>query len=175
MSEKKWFLGHIKGTMRRVYLYDFSWDCNWYWGGGYIGSRDFHAHFDSAFLKTPDVRGHCLGNFITPWYAGRNPESAVVIDNGCSVWEPLSTFLDGARYDTNAWWRIKDLFKQFYAMRDAAEVFQYGGHCVAAGRTSGEINKLGAETLNLHIESILIPAIREAMDTLTIKKKKVKA
>ena len=36
-----------------------------------------------------------------------------------------------------------DLFKQFYALKTAAEVFQYGGggHCISEGRNPAEINK----------------------------------
>ena len=62
MTEKKWFLGYLKGTKKSVYLKDFEWECDWYWGGGYIGNSSFHAHFDGAFLKVPDIRGHCLNS-----------------------------------------------------------------------------------------------------------------
>ena len=36
-----------------VWLRDFSWDCGWSWGGGYIGNRSCHYHFDS-FYKDSD-------------------------------------------------------------------------------------------------------------------------
>jgi len=67
----KILLGYTKrkqyGTREPVYLEGFKWDCGWYWGGGYIGNSKFHAHFNGAFLDTPDIRGHVLGNFVTPW------------------------------------------------------------------------------------------------------------
>ena len=69
MSKKRWLLGYTKSTQygnrEAVYLRDFTWDCDWYWGGGYIGNSEFHAHFDGAFLTTP-VAGHPLGSFVTP-------------------------------------------------------------------------------------------------------------
>jgi len=166
MSEEKILLGFTKkeltGESRRIYLTDFSWDCGWYWGGGYIGNRDLHCHFDGCFLNTPDVRGHPLGNFITPWsekpkYGGK----FIVLCNGCSIWEPLSTFLDKPVFDVSEWWRIKDLFKQFYKLRDAAEVFRHGGHCSSDGRNPEELNSDMENRINSHIETVIIPEIRK--------------
>ena len=92
----KVFLGFIKGTIEPVYLNGFSWDCGWYWGGGYIGNTRFHAHFNGAFLDVIDERGHCLGNFVSPWKNLKDYEKATakVVSNGCSVWESLVFFLD---------------------------------------------------------------------------------
>lgn len=178
MSERKWYLGRFKGTpdlpRNRVYLRDFSWDCGWYWGGGYIGNDSFHAHFDGAFLDRPDSRGHVLSNkyiFLDPWteppsyYRNLSPSERVLrVSNGASVWEPLSYFLDDAQYDANEWWRIKDLFKQFYALRDAAEVFRYGGHCTSTGRDPRELVPSNEALLNDHIRDVIIPLVRQALD-----------
>ena len=47
-TKTKWYLGKTKGiNPEPVYLEDFEWHCGWYWGGGYIGNNNFHAH---AFL-----------------------------------------------------------------------------------------------------------------------------
>ena len=172
-SDKRWYLGKLKGSPENVYLYDFSWDCGWYWGGGYIGNRNFHAHFDGAFLNTVDSRGHTLNSrgwvFVDPWNKSKEleyvaVERKMVIENGASVWQDLAFFLDDAQYTTDQWWRIKDLFKQFYRLRDAAEVFQYGGHCTSTGRTDAEINKELAANINNHIKTVIIPEIRKALD-----------
>jgi hypothetical protein len=166
MDKQRWYLGTTKGSHpENVYLEDFSWDCGWYWGGGYIGNSKFHAHFDGAFLDVPDIRGHSLGNFVTPWTVLKDyQKGAKVLSNGCSVWEPLGTFLDNPQYTENEWWRIKDLFKQFYTLRDAAQVFQYGGHCSARGRSPAEINKVMAEQINNHIKTVIIPEIHKALN-----------
>jgi len=170
MSEKKWFLGYTKkdlyGSREAVYLYDFSWNCDWYWGGGYIGNSRFHTHFDNCFLESIDSRGHSLGNFFDPWTKiPEYVENYVVVSNGASVWEPIEFFLDDVpeHIQTN-WWRIKDLFKQFYALRNAAEVFQYGGHCTTKGRNPNELNKEMADKINKHIETVIIPEIRKIFD-----------
>lgn len=173
--KKKWLLGYLKTKdesqrLEPVYLEDFEWSCGWYWSGGYIGNAKFHAHFDGAFLNTPDIRGHSLNSgicFLSPWQnvpSHRDASDVHRISNGASVWEDLSTFLKSPQYDSGQWWRIKDLFKQFYALQNAAEVFQYGGHCTSTGRNPSEINKDMANSINKHIETVIIPEIRKALD-----------
>lgn len=155
----KVYLGSVKKHPESIFLNGFSWDCDWYWGGGYLGNSRCHFHFDGAFLDTPDRRGHPLGNFVTPW--DKDPgEGAVVLRNGCSVWENISTFLDNTPEHISAnWWRIKELYKQFYALKSAAETFRYGGHCTSEGRAEAEINLDMAEKINLHIGRVIIPEV----------------
>ena len=165
-SKTRWLLGYTKkelyGTKSPVFLYDFSWDCGWYWSGGYVGNENFHSHFDGCFLETPDRRGHPLGNFITPWDT-KPSSNFVVVNNGASLWEPLTTFLDDVptflAKESN-WWRVKDLFKQFYALREAAEVFNFGGHCTEKDRKIDEFNPDMAKAINDHIETVVIREIR---------------
>ncbi len=170
MKKKKWYLGKLKGTAEPVYLEDFRWECDWYWGGGYIGNKQFHAHFDGAFLDTVDSRGHPLNSrytFLDPWQPiphHLTKENVLRISNGASVWEHLSFFLDDPQYGPNQWWRLKDLFTQFYRLKAAAEVFLHGGHCSLTGRHEAEINKDMADRLNTHIETVIIAEIRKALN-----------
>ena len=163
----KIFLGHLKGTSPSpIYLTGFKWNCGWYWGGGYIGNKNMHTHFNSCFLECPDSRGHSLGNFYDSWTKLPDylkEEGVLRISNGAAVWEDLSFFLDDAQYNTNQWQRIKDLYKQFYIYRDAAEAFQYGGHCTPTDRSKKEVNKRKAKSVNDHIESVIIPEIINAL------------
>lgn len=161
-------LGYEKNSSRPegrgapIFLYDFSWECDWYWGGGYLGNKNLHCHFDDCFLNVPDIRGHSLGNFVTPWTKLEEwQKGAVVIQNGAAIWEDLGFFLAAPAFNTSQWWRIKDLFKQFYALRDAAEVFRCGGHCTSSGRTEQEINPDMALALNRHLAQNIIPLIRK--------------
>ena len=164
--EKKVLLGYTKrkfyGSREPVYLYDFKWDCDWYWAGGYIGNKNFHTHFNSCFLNTINPRGHSLGKFITPWSKSPKCGDYFVIKNGASIWEPITTFLDDVpQYIQDKWWRIKDLFVQFYKLKEAAEVFQFGGHCTAEGRTDDEYDLEMAKKINKHIEKVVIREIRK--------------
>jgi hypothetical protein len=38
----------------RIYLSKHSWECGWYWGFGYIGNSNLHAHF-KLFLEGGDT------------------------------------------------------------------------------------------------------------------------
>lgn len=159
MTSKKTLLGYTKAHREAVFLYDFSWDCGWYWGGGYIGNRNFHAHFNGAFLDVVDVRGHCLGNFKSPW---DKRDDGIVVQNGASVWEDIGFFLDEVPvHIAENWWRIKDLYKQFYVLKAAAEVFAYGGHLTSSGRKPEELVPEMAAAINKHIQMVIIPAVRE--------------
>lgn len=135
-----------------IWLYDFEWACGWYWAGGYIGNSRLHTHFDGCFLNVPDRRGHCLG--IDP----------SKLSNGASVWEDLSFFFARPNPELEAnWWRIKDLFKQFYALKKAAEVFRLGGHCTSKDRSPREIVPEQERAINDHIRTVIIPEIYIAL------------
>jgi hypothetical protein len=170
MSKSISILGYTKeSTPEAIYLRDFSWDCDWYWGGGYIGNRKLHTHFDSCFLDTVDIRGHNLGRFCTPW---DKEEGYAVVTNGCSVWEPIEFFLDGSPdHVKKNWWRIKDLFKQFYTYRKAAECFHHGGHCTSEMRCAEEIVPDMAQVLNDHIFKVIIPEVYKAFEVEDAKER----
>lgn len=164
----KAYLGKLKdydvhNSAANVYLEGFEWACGWYWGGGYVTTKNMHTHFDGCFLDVVDVRGHSLGNFVSPWHKGNNPGTATVMDIGAATWEDLGFFLDFPQFNSKQWWRIKDLYKQFYMLRDAAEVFQHGGHCTSDGRATAEINVDMADRINKHIEMVIIPEIIKAL------------
>lgn len=51
--KEKIYLGiqHLEySTNERIYLSKHSWDCDWYWGLGYVGNRNTHFHFET-YLK----------------------------------------------------------------------------------------------------------------------------
>ncbi len=153
MIKDKKILGYHKTTKEPIFIYDFEWACNWYWSGGYIGNSKSHYHFDGCFLNAPDRRGHPLGNFA--------------FSNNAAIWESLEFFLDDPAFSESQWWRIKDLFKQFYALRNAAEIFRCGGHCTPMGRREEELNPEMEKKINDHIENVII---RELRDILFAKK-----
>lgn len=52
MSKERVLLGKIKegNRLAPIYLSKHSWDCEWYWGLGYLGNVNTHFHF-SGYLK----------------------------------------------------------------------------------------------------------------------------
>jgi len=135
---KEYFLlGIRKEDNKKVWLENFSWDCGWYWGGGYIEvfNRNYtdiqeHTHFDSLFLGDP------ANDFWNYFKATTLTDKEI--------------------------WRLLDLMRQFYILRDCAEVFQYGGH-LSSERTKEEINKRLAKRINKHIETVIIPLVRKLL------------
>jgi hypothetical protein len=45
-KKSKIYLGHSE-QYGAVYLSRHSWDCNWYYGLGYLGNKNCHYHFES--------------------------------------------------------------------------------------------------------------------------------
>jgi len=142
-----WYLGLTRND-EKVYLEEFSWDCGWYWGGGYIctahknvtenqvlhGQCSMHTHFDSFFKKD----GMCF------------------IDVKKSIFK--TSYLS-----TRQWWRLADLFEQFYALKAAAGIYKHGGHQTSYGRTYAETDSEMAAKLNKQIEHVIIPEIRKLL------------
>ena len=58
-GNKYYLLGTRKEDNKKIWLQEGSFDCNWYWGVGYVEvfNRNYtdiseHTHFNSLFLKT---------------------------------------------------------------------------------------------------------------------------
>lgn len=87
-----------------------SWDCDWYWGFGYVetyqGNRnpsiardiDSHQHFNGLFLKGNGMAHDRFKNFFK--------ESTV---------------------DSSELWKLLELMSTFYTLKETAEVFGRGG------------------------------------------------
>jgi len=121
------------GRTEIEYLYDFTWDCDWYWGGGYVGNRNLHHHFKG--LKEGNIN---LYSAFTQYYS----ETKLTDDEI---------------------WRLCDLMKQFYAHKESAECFHSGGHYTSKDRNDAEINKDLEDTLNNHIKNVIIPEVRSLL------------
>jgi hypothetical protein len=81
-----------------IYLSKHSWDCDWYYGFGYLGNKNTHFHMEQ-FLR-----------------------------NGPDLYSPIEKFLTETKITQPEWWVILDMFKQAYALKHCAEVYQHGGH-----------------------------------------------
>ena len=77
-----------KNNDEKIYLSPPSWDCDWYWGFGYLGNKNCHYHFDglskdknlyagiiehfgdSLVVKTSEIR--TFAELIQTFYELRN-------------------------------------------------------------------------------------------------------
>ena len=141
----KKYLGRYQGE--RLFINGFEWECGWYWAGGYITSVNSHQHFEGLFLD----------DLHEVEKDGRKEKKT-------GLWLDLGEICEDAQYTAEEWWRIKDLFKQFYVLRRAAEVFQYGGHCTERNRSEKEKSPANAQRMNIHIETVIIPEIIRALN-----------
>lgn len=104
-----------------IWLESASWDCGWYWGFGYIEvytnknhpekARDIssHSHFD-GLVGFKDEHN----NYIHHLNESPRMESTVLTDKES--------------------WELCDLMKQFYTLREAAEIFHTGNaHLTSCG------------------------------------------
>lgn len=133
MTEKI-YLGKVKNTFdgnvanEMLWLEKHSWDCDWYWGFGYIGNKHLHTHFDLTFLSDSQ-------HYIASEIFEQNDTAINITDK--------------------AWWIIRDLFVQAYALSKAAAVYRYGGHQTSEEITTIIQDKKMSRILNNDLEIVL--------------------
>ena len=92
---EKYLMGVVDGE--NIYLSPPSWDCDWYWGFGYLGNDNCHYHV-SGLMKEVNLRDGLVEHF------------------GSSLTIRPSDL-----------WTFSELFVSFYALRNTAEVLGRGG------------------------------------------------
>ncbi len=112
---KKIYFGKLKDSNERIYLSAPSWDCDWYWGFGYLGNANCHFrlsgyqtknhHFtlkDDSFKFITEHRNKNMYNCLLEDY-NLNPK---IKDN---------------------LWVFCELIQTFYALKETTEVLGKGG------------------------------------------------
>lgn len=135
-------LGNSSENGNNISLDDFSWDCGWYWGGGYLGNRNCHYHVSSYFGKER-----------------MNAFDAIKQDFGNSL-----DMTDAELY------RFLELFNQFYKLRDAADVLHHSVF-TEKGKSENEINKALSRQINEQISEVVIPEIRKHCELIKENRK----
>lgn len=123
------YLGSIEGT-GKVYLSKHSWDCEWYWGFGYLGNRNCHFHI-SSLIDTPADNSH-----PTNWY------------------DPQLHF-DTTWINQEQWWILRDLFIQAYAFKAASAAYRSGGHQTEDAAPHRIKSKYMEDQINEDLETLL--------------------
>ncbi len=158
-QQKGWLLGK-NDRNEYAYLQPFQWDCGWYWGGGYIEwyrqnrSWGAHTHF-SGLSKTERYDG----------------SKQVWVREDHNIFDGFKKHIPVRAITDAQLWRLCDLMVQFYALKEAAEVYQHGGHMTSQGRTEAEIDKGMAAKINLHIELDIIPEVKKIFEPVAEVKK----
>lgn len=122
------------------------WECNWYWGFGYIETytNNKYPHLSK------DVSSHTHADkFMSKWFTS---------------WNGSKPILKEKTFNEKEGWELSELFEQFYFLKDAAANFGRG-KCHTADTV---IEKWQKPELVKEINEILIPKItKRIMDILT--------
>ena len=141
---EKYFLGIRKEDKKRVYLIKESWDCNWYWGFGYIQTffrNDIydHQHFDNLFLKK-------------------------------DIFDSFKNYFETTPLTNDEIWQLLGYMKEFYVAQQYAELLQYGNYITSKAKCflddeNIETNKKEVERINKKI----LPELFKKIEKLFIK------
>ena len=112
------------------YLADASWDCGWYWGYGYIQTRDSHQHADGKFYDEGNEYGDT--NIFT------------------------GGFLVEKTFNESQGWKLRELMATFYQLKHQAELVGRGGMYITSNPLQ---DMLKDEKQAKHINEVQIPAI----------------
>ena len=138
---KKVLLGTRKRDKVKIYLQPPSWDCDWYWGLGYLGNKH-HEHF----------RLNGLGQ-------GRN----------LPMWDALQKDYDLSPLVEKNLWEFCEVFTSLYTLREMADLCHRGGsHISSSGATKSLLQN---PELATHINGKLIPELLDYVYDLITKVK----
>ena len=123
-----------------------SWDCNWYWGFGYI--EVYSNNSDPSMARDITSHSHAT-NFMSEYFTSWNGSDPILKDQV---------------FNEQEGWELSELFKQFYFLKEAAENFKRGNCYVATAK----IPEWKKPELVIEINEILIPQVtKRILDILT--------
>ena len=124
-----------------VYLPKASWDCDWYWGFGYLETLNSHTHFSSEILHNDE---HINGYDMFKKY-----------------------FVETCLNDDEIW-QLVDYMQTFYTLKETAETLQYGySHYTERAKIDEIKNTEMAEKINKE----MLPKLFEKVYALLEPKK----
>lgn len=130
----------------KIYLTAPSWNCEWYWGFGYLGNDNCHYHIDGLDNKKN------LHDAITEHFGN----SFIIRTSDC--------------------WTFAELMSSFYKLKEAAEVLGRGGSNLTTNPSNDVImNKEEVERINNivlpHIFDEIYKILERNSDNKTLYKK----
>jgi hypothetical protein len=141
-KREKVLFGHTLDGVA-IYLDLPKWDCNWYWGFGYLGNRDRHYH-----LKTYQEEGGFCGKH-------RNISMFDAFKADYKLCPTLA--------EDNNLWKFCELVTTVYALLEVAEIFNRGGSHMTANPCR---KLLKSPEQYQHINNVLLPALFTEIDKI---------
>ena len=145
-----------------------SWDCNWYWGFGYI---ETYTRNECPNLSKDIQSYQHWDSFIVGKHESYNFEK--------KCWEMSRDYIhhlnDNPEFEKTVLtdresWKLAELMKRFYTLRETAELFHKGG----AGISESDDNLKNPE-IEKEINEVLLPNIfSQVYDLLSPEKEQSK-
>ena len=142
--KEKLFFGLRNEDNTRIYLSAPSWDCDWYWGFGYLGNKNEHYHLSSYANQTK-----CITDSEGKFSVFTEKRNKNMYD--CL----LEDYTLNPRIYSNLW-TFCELSQTAYALKESAEVLQRGGSNYSTNPVK-EIIKNPEEVAR--INNVVLPAI----------------
>lgn len=142
--DEKYYMGKVDG--KKIFLSAPSWDCNWYWGFGYLGNRNCHYHLD-GIAKEKNLYDAMIEHFKEEFIFTANIE-----ENEYS----------------NKLWVFCELVCTAYTLKETAEVLGRGGSHFTTNPCAELIkNPLEVERINCVLLPAIFNQLKEILDTVT--------
>lgn len=114
-GKKYYLLGTRKEDHKKVWLEEGSFDCDWYWGVGYVEvfnnnytDIDEHTHFDSLFLKT-------------------------------NIYDSFTDYFKDTTLSNNEIWQLLELMNTIYQLRNISDTIHQKGSHITSNSTEKDI------------------------------------
>lgn len=158
-GKKIYLLGKNKDR-KYLYLEEPSWDCDWYWGFGYI--ETYTNNKNPSASKDIDSHQHYEGCIVGQMYKYDFVTQTMIKDKYVHHLNENSNIVESVLTDDESW-KLAELMSKFNTLNDTAHLFHKG----SSGVASTEINKdFEQEKLYNYFNFVLIPKIFIEIDKL---------
>lgn len=120
-----------------------TWDCDWYWGGGYVETYTNNRNP----MKAKDIRSH--SHFDSMFFNGNG--------NG---YDTFKSFFKVTPFTDKEIWKIIELMKSFYIARRYSDMMYTGGAHYTTNPAKEMIKSVDEYN---RINTVVIPAIMEQL------------
>lgn len=154
MNTEDYYLIGKDNNGKRVWLEKPSWDCGWYWGFGYLQTM----RFDLTPSAARDIDSHTHWNYLVA-ESHKNAHDWFIETFGeptTDIWGHPRKADKGTRmcrFTDNQVWRLCELMKTAYTLRETAEVLgcgksNYGENpCVEVIKNTREAKRINSKVL----------------------------
>lgn len=133
------------------FLQEASWDCGWYWGGGYVESFTNNRNP----IMSRDIRSH-------------NHFDSMFFNSNVNGFDTFNAFFEVTPFTASEIWKICELMKSFYIAREYSDFINRGGAHYTSNPAAevirdpdeyDRINKIVIPAIIKELYSILSPEV----------------